>query len=102
MKSPARLSKALKDMLRFLRDITGLQAGGGGVTVVRCTVAGAVLLVGLVQEVRGRHRHVLLLARHLGVTARTGRVTTVARVGGVAVAEAGAAGVPVVITGGQG
>ena len=102
MKSPGRLSKALKDMLRFLRDITGLQTGGGGVTVVRCTVAGAVLLVGLVQEVGGRHGHVLLLAGHLGLAARTGRVPTVARVGGVAVAEAGAARVPVIITGGQG
>ena len=89
-------------MLRFLRDITGLEAGCGGVAVVRCTVAGAVLLVGLVQEVGGRHGHVLLLTRHLGVTARTARVSAIARVGGVAVAEDGAAGVPVIITGGQG
>ena len=90
-------------MLRFLRDITGLEAGCGGVAVVRCTVAGAVLLVGLVQQVGGRHGHVLLLARHLGVAARTARVPAVARVGGVTVAEDGAsAGVPVIITGGQG
>ena len=102
MKSPGRLSKALKDMLRFLRDITGLQTGGGGVTVICCTVAGAVLLVGLVEEVGRRHGHVLLLTRHLRVTARTGRVAAVAGVGGVAVAEAGSAGVPVIITGGQG
>ena len=90
-------------MLRFLRDITGLETGCSGVAVVCCTVAGAVLLVGLVQEVGGRHGHVLLLARHLRVTAGTGRVAAVARVGGVAVAEDGAAaGVPVIITGGQG
>ena len=70
--------------------------------MICCTVAGAVLLVCLVEEVGGRHGHVLLLARHLRVTAGTGRVAAVARVGGVAVTEAGSAGVPVIITGGQG
>ena len=89
-------------MLRFLRDITGLETGCCGVAVVRCTVAGAVLLVGLVQQVGGRHGHVLLLTRHLGVAARTARVSPVAGVGGVTVAETRAAGVSVIITGGQG
>ena len=91
-------------MLRFLRDITGLETGCSGVAVVCCTVAGAVLLVGLVQEVWRRHGHVLLLTRHLRVAAWTGRVPTVAPwVGGVAVAEnPRTTRVPVVITGGEG
>ena len=89
-------------MLRFLRDITGLETGGGWVAVLCCTVAGAVLLVSLVQEMRGRHGHVLLLARHLGLAPRTGRVSPIARVGGVTVAQTRATGVSVIITGGQG
>ena len=91
-------------MLRFLRDITGLETGGGWVAVLCCTVAGAVLLVCLVEEVGGRHGHVLVLAGHLGVTARAGGVSAVARVPpGVPVAElVRGAAVAVVVAGGDG
>lgn len=66
-------------MLRFLCDITGLQTGAGRLTrVVAARGAGvgggggvagpAVLLVGLVHQVRAqgwRHRHVFVLGAHL-------------------------------------
>lgn len=54
--------------MRFLCDITGYETGG--VTAVLLAgvtrgVAGGVLLVGLVQQVRWGHGHVLVLTTQL-------------------------------------